>query len=101
MFLSIFGDEAFGPYEEWAATFIQQRHFAAFFGVARKNFLQEGVERGTEIIGNEEPEATVHQPGTLHSEQARPGQVHLPNRPLAVEIEVARRGKAVEVGGLG
>jgi hypothetical protein len=82
-------------------TFLRQRHFAALFGLAREDFLQEIAEGALVALGDEQTEAPVHQPGALDAEQARAGQVHLPDRPLAVEGQVARRGKVVEVGVLG
>src|SRR3990172_1163497 len=47
--------------------------------------------------GNETPEATVHQPGAFPPEQARPGEVHLADGPVAAEGHVAHGRKMVEV----
>jgi len=61
-----------------------------------QTFSRKIVEGVTVILRDEQPEAPVYQPGTRDAEQARPGQVHLPDCPLAVEGQVAHGGKVVK-----
>ena len=97
-FLPVGGARALDPHKPEVLPGLQQRHFAAFLGLDREDFIQKTVEGVAVILGNIQAEALVHQPGALGAEQARPGQVQLPDHPLAVKGHVAHRGEVVEVG---
>ena len=85
-------------HDERLLTFFQERHLAHLFRLARKYFFQEGFEAGLVRRAHEKPKTPTYQPGALHSQKARPGQIHLADRPVAAKGQVAHRGKIVEVG---
>ena len=78
-------------------AFLPERHLAHLFRLARKYFFQEGLEPGPIRLVDENPKTPTRQPGTIHPQQARAGQINLMDRPVAAKGHVAHGGKIVEL----
>jgi hypothetical protein len=80
---------------------LRQRHFAALFGLTRKDFLQGIAESAAGVIGHEHAEAPLQEPGALDAEQPGRSRVRLADHPLTVEGQVTRWGELEKVNVLG
>ena len=97
-FLPVLRDRSRNVHIERPFSFIKERHLAHLLRLARKYFFQEGFEAGPVRLAHESPKTPTYQPGAFHPQQARPGQIHLADRPVAAKGQVAHRGKIVELG---
>ena len=68
------------------------------FAWLANTFSRKALKPARSGSANENPKTPTRQPGALHPQQARPGQIHLADRPVAAKGQVAHRGKIVELG---
>ena len=95
---AVIGGYRLDVHPQWRALLWTDRQIADLFGLALEYFFEKSVEGGAILRGDEEAEARPDQAGALQSQQACPGEIHLADRPVAIECHVADGREVVEVG---